>query len=82
MHQFMRLLRASRHFRAVTMTAVALTVTMGSAYAGTTADSVSWSNLSAGDDWSARVLDSLFPMSGAQRQPQAQCCSIFRLMRC
>ncbi|GAP25968.1 hypothetical protein GLF_2850 [Gluconobacter frateurii NBRC 101659] len=64
MHQFMRLLRASRHFRAVTMTAVALTVTMGSAYAGTTADSVSWSNLSAGDDWSARVLDSLFPMSG------------------
>lgn len=27
------------------------------------ANAVSWSDLSAGDDWTARVLDSLFPMS-------------------
>ncbi|MBB2166557.1 DotA/TraY family protein [Gluconacetobacter sp. 1b LMG 1731] len=35
----------------------------GTAFADTDPSSISWSDLSAGDDWSAQVLDSLFPMT-------------------
>lgn len=36
----------------------------GPAYAASGFESVSWADLTGGDDWSSRVLDSLFPMDG------------------
>ncbi|MFT8885825.1 MAG: DotA/TraY family protein [Acetobacter papayae] len=36
----------------------------GPAYAASGFESVSWADLTGGDDWSFRVLDSLFPMDG------------------
>ncbi|MCI1301346.1 DotA/TraY family protein [Acetobacter sp.] len=36
----------------------------GPAYAASGFENVSWADLTAGDDWSSRVLDSLFPMDG------------------
>lgn len=36
----------------------------GPAHAASGFENVSWADLTAGDDWSSRVLDSLFPMDG------------------
>jgi len=58
-------LRDRRLVRSLILGLAGETVTAKQAFADTSASSVSWSNLSAGDDWSARVLDSMFPMSSA-----------------
>lgn len=61
---------APRHWRSVTASILflgaGLLSSLGStAQAATNATSVTWSNLSPGDDWTASVLDTLFPMSSS-----------------
>ncbi|MFT9366902.1 MAG: DotA/TraY family protein [Gluconobacter sp.] len=49
----------------------------GSAHADTTASDVTWSDLAAGDDWTGRVLDSIFPMGSSSQTTTGTMLSYF-----
>ncbi|RFD18890.1 hypothetical protein DY926_14125 [Komagataeibacter melaceti] len=49
----------------------------GVAHADTTASNVTWSDLAAGDDWTGRVLDSIFPMTGSTQTATGTMLSYF-----